>query len=101
MGRRKVKSTREVLHSVDPNLNIISGRRRPKKDDWGKSGGVFCSNCNAEIVRVFDGLCPQCFHKLTSEQEEALGRKREKNYLIQLFNKGKITLKQLKQGRLS
>lgn len=69
-------------------------------EDWEKATGFICSDCGRETMRVIDGLCPQCHNRVSMEQEEEAGRKREKRYLISLFNKGKITLAQMREGRL-
>lgn len=71
------------------------------QNDWDKTDGVICPSCGQEALRMVDGICLQCYRNKMAEEEERLGRKREKHYLINLFNRGKITLRQLREGRLS
>jgi len=102
---KKRKRISEILHQVDPNLKVVEGgvRRRTKRSmaisDWEKVGGVFCSRCNSETLRLIDGLCPQCQHALEMRKEEEEGKQREKRALIMAFNQGRINLRQLKEGR--
>ena len=100
--RRKRAS--EIFGEVDPHLKVINGgthwKSRLTKTDWDKAGGLVCPECGRETVRMIDGLCPECHKKKAAEEEEKLGRKREKRYLVNLFNRGKITLRQMREGRL-
>lgn len=101
------KRASEIFARVDPKLRVIDGgthhrRYRPHwatNEDWDNARGLVCSSCGREAMRVTDGLCPECRRKVEAEREEKLGRKREKRYLVNLFNKGKITLAQLREGR--
>jgi len=70
------------------------------EDDWERTGGVFCSKCGDETMRVIGGLCHRCWLRLDQEREEQAGRKREKRLLITAFNQGRINLCQLRNGRL-
>lgn len=107
-GKMRRKKASEIFNAVDPNLKVIDGGIHYHKhrlhhstnEDWEKLSGVYCSNCDQEAMRLIDGLCPQCYNRITAEREEKLGREKEKNYLVRLFNKGLITRKQLREGRL-
>lgn len=99
------KRASEIFHLVDPHLRVIDGgthrKRRLTKVDWDNTGGVTCPSCGQEALRMIDGICFQCYRNKMAEEEEKLGRKREKRYLVNLFNRGKITLRQMREGRLS
>lgn len=100
----KKKRASEIFRLVDPHLRVIDGgthrKRHLTKVDWDKTNGVICPNCEQETLRMVEGICIQCYRDKVAVKEERLGRKREKRYLVNLFNKGKITLRQMREGRL-
>jgi hypothetical protein len=62
------KTLRQVLHDVDPGLNIVSGgtrRKRPRVSDreWLASAGVICAICGKEAFQSREGLCMPCWEK--------------------------------------
>lgn len=71
------------------------------RDNWDKANGIVCFQCGQEAFRFIDGVCLQCYREKETEEGERLGRKREKQYLIKLFNQGKINLRQMREGHLS
>ena len=65
----KKKKLSQVLHVVDPNLNIISPhkkKRRTTKADWDKLGGVTCPTCGRELLKTNGPLrqCRECQVKM-------------------------------------
>jgi len=103
------KRASELFHQIDPSLKVIDGgthhhrhrRRRVTREDWDETAGVICPDCKQETLRLIEGICPRCYNAKIAEKEERLGRKREKRYLVSLFNRGKISLRQMRDGRLS
>lgn len=41
-------------------------------DDWEKCGGVVCSRCEGETVRLKEGLCPSCLARKRQEEARAM-----------------------------
>lgn len=71
MKRRRAS---EIFHPVDPGLNVIDRRRytgrKGKAHEWKQAGGVFCPQCNQEVVRFrpHDGVCIECVRVLDEKQ---------------------------------
>jgi len=66
--RNVKKKLSQVLHEVDPNLNIVSPhkkRSRTTKAEWEKLAGVNCSSCGKEILKTYGPFkqCYRCFNK--------------------------------------
>jgi len=56
----------QVLHEVDPNLNIVSPHKRKQrttKADWDNAGGTTCPSCGREILKTCGPFkqCYRCF----------------------------------------
>lgn len=69
-----------------------------RNEDWERAGGVYCS-CGQEVVRLIDGLCPQCWALAEAERMEKFERKAEKRYYIDQLRQGGMTLTQMKNLR--
>lgn len=102
------KSLSEVLHAVDPNLRIISGKnkgRRGKKgngrwnriDDWEKAKGELCPRCKDETLRLTNGLCPSCANSIMMKNMRDLEKKATLRYYRKRLAEGTITLTKLRQ----
>ena len=61
-----MRASTRVLKEVDPNLNIVSGRRRRRmtKKDWDKCA-VTCPTCGRDTLKLIgpEAECPRCFLK--------------------------------------
>lgn len=68
--------------------------------EWDKASGIICSNCEQETLRIIDGVCLQCYRAKVAEEEERLGRKRERRYYAEQLRRGTISLAQMREGRL-
>lgn len=71
-----------------------------KEQDWEKTGGLFCKQCRGESVRIFDGLCLNCYHEAIARREQQQEEKSEKRYYQRRLSEGTISLAQLREGRL-
>jgi len=69
-------------------------------DDWEKSGGIYCSNCNRETVRLIDGLCPQCVHHIKVKTEGQIEDRAMRTYYKEQLRRGTISLAQMREGSL-
>jgi hypothetical protein len=112
------KTLEQVLHEADPDLKVISGRKRRHSfevtqqeplgesnkpspmtaEDWERAEGELCPNCGQETLRLVDGLCPTCSANVKMEKEEKLERKTERRYYKEQVRKGTISLSRLRQG---
>lgn len=68
MANVNKKKLSQVLHAVDPNLNIVSTHKkkwRITKADWDKLGGVTCVSCGTEILKTYGPFkqCYRCFYR--------------------------------------
>lgn len=75
-------------------------RKGITREDWERAGGIYCSECHQETVRLLDGLCPQCHWDMESKQAEEAEDKAERCYYKDQLRKGTISLAQMKEGRL-
>lgn len=97
---------RQVLKAVDPQLNVISGgvhRRKKSKvrrQEWEDSGGLFCTRCGQETVRIFNGICLSCYRDDIARHEQRQADKTEKRYYQRKLSEGTISLAQMREGRL-
>ena len=99
----KKKRASEIFGSVDPHLKVIPARRKSHRltnEDWEKTGGIYCSSCHQETVRLLEGLCPQCQQDLENERARIAEDKAEKRYYKDQLRKGTISLAQMREGRL-
>lgn len=69
-------------------------------EDWDRLGGVYCSQCRAETLRIIDGLCPECWWKAEVERVEKLEDKTMRRYYRRRLQEGTISLSQMREGRL-
>lgn len=69
-------------------------------DNWEKSGGLFCSRCHGEVVRLINGLCPRCHGEDEKEIAGKMAMRAEKRYFTDQLRKGTISLADLREGRL-
>lgn len=81
-------------------MSVLKARRMMTSEDWKRAGGVYCTECGSETVRLIKGLCLACWQRGEAEREEREGRKREKRALIRAFSQGRITLREMKEGHL-
>lgn len=102
------KKASEIFGEVDPNLRVINGgvhysERKPRVvtfEDWERVGGIRCSGCGDEVVRLIDGLCLQCHGEAEAERAKKAGEKSERRYFKNQLRKGTISLAQMREGRL-
>ena len=99
------RNVREALRAVDPDLKIIPGGvRRSKRTagtkDWEACGGLFCTRCGQETVRMFDGMCLTCYHEDIAQREQKQADRAEKQYYRKKLSEGTISLAQMREGRL-
>lgn len=104
----KKKRASEIFGSVDPHLRVIDGgvRRSGRKprvatvEDWERAGGICCSDCGQEVVRLNHGLCPRCHGDAEAERAKMTGERAERRYYKDQLRKGTISLAQMREGRL-
>jgi hypothetical protein len=101
MGRE----LRDRLRAIDPELNIIPGgvrrrRREAAEADWLATGGIICKTCGAEVVRLIEGECPQCYKARVAEKEKVEEDRSMRRYFRRALNKGTLSLADLRDGRL-
>jgi len=101
----RYRNVREALRAVDPDLKIIPGgaRRRKKtltKNDWEAAGGLFCSRCGQETVRIINGVCLTCYREDVARSEQKQADRAEKQYYRKKLSEGTISLAQMREGRL-
>jgi hypothetical protein len=71
------RELRRRLHSVDPDLKIVSipHKRKERKilntQDWELAEGDPCPKCGRPEVRFIHGVCRDCYHT----QKEKLAKK--------------------------
>lgn len=102
------KRASQILGEADPKLKVINGsvRRRSRKEpvmtdaDWEKAGGLTCTHCHRETVRLVNGVCPQCNGDKEKRLAEKLERRAERRYYQDQLRKGTIKLSDLRVGRL-
>lgn len=70
------------------------------EEDWNKAGGIFCSSCNQEVVRLKDGLCMECYNEQELKRIEKQEEKSMRRYYRRELNKGTVSISQMKEGRL-
>ena len=68
--------------------------------DFNACGGVFCPKCQVETLRILNGYCPGCNRARENEIEDRKGRKALKRYFVRKFNRGEVTLAEMRAGRL-
>lgn len=68
--------------------------------DWERAGGIFCNRCHKETVRVFNGLCLNCYRDDVAKLEQNQEDRAEKRYYQRKLTEGTISLAQLREGRL-
>lgn len=91
------------LKAVDPNLNIIPGGMRKyssKADDnWERAAGLNCPKCENEMLRIFDGLCPQCYRIKVLENEKRDEDKSMKRLYSRRLREGTVSLGEMRENR--
>ena len=99
------RNVREALRAVDPDLKIIPGgvrrsKRKPNKNEWEDAGGLFCTRCGQETVRIFNGVCFICYREDIARSEQKQADRAEKQYYQKKLSEGTISLAQMREGRL-
>ncbi|GAI19092.1 unnamed protein product, partial [marine sediment metagenome] len=56
--------------------------------------------CGNESLRIVDGMCPSCRFEAEAKREEKKGDARMRRYYRRRLREGRITLAQLREGRL-
>ncbi len=60
------KRLRDILHSVDPDLNVVSGgahRHKQSNQEWlAATAGIKCKVCGREVFKALDGMCESCYN---------------------------------------
>jgi len=65
------KSIKEILHKVDPDLNVVSGHRRQRDEqNWLAATGPTCSVCHREYHQGRDGMCMKCWEEKKDNEVE-------------------------------
>ena len=101
----RYRNVREAISAVDPDLKIIPGgvrrrKRKPDKNEWEKAGGLFCTRCGQETVRIFNGVCLNCSREDIARDEQKQADRAEKQYYRKKLSEGTISLAQMREGRL-
>lgn len=68
--------------------------------DWDKAEGEVCLGCGEEVLRIIDGICFSCYNRKIMERDLKMEAKSERRYFSDALRKGKISIKQLREGRL-
>ena len=66
---------------------------------WEAAGGLFCKQCGQETVRIFNGLCLNCYRVAIAKGEQQQEDRSERRYYRRKLAEGTISLAQLKGGR--
>ena len=69
-------------------------------DDFKDATGKPCRNCTRESFRLIEGLCQACYRQSEANLAEVRGEKVERRYFKRLFWLGKITVSELRDGRV-
>lgn len=75
-------------------------RRKTVIEDWEKTGGVYCPKCHQEVVRIINGLCPQCHYAKEKVETEQREEKTMRRYYKRGLKRGMISLGQMREGGL-
>lgn len=75
-------------------------RRKMMIDDWERAGGINCPKCHQEVVRIINGLCPQCHHAREKADAEQVEDKTMRRYYKRGLRRGTISLGQMREGGL-
>ena len=67
-------------------------------EDWDLCGGQYCLGCGAEVVRLIDGKCPQCYQALTAIREAKFADRVERRYVMRRIQEGTISRRDLRDG---
>jgi hypothetical protein len=102
------KRASQIFGEVDPKLKVVNGnvrRNSPKspvmtEGDWDKAGGMFCSQCKREVVRLINGVCPQCNGDNEKRLAEKIEDRSERKYYQDQLRKGTIKISDMRAGRL-
>lgn len=102
---KRFKKASEIFAPVDPHLKVIDrGRHKHKRSQedemWDRAQGVACKVCGQESFRLRDGVCIDCINKKDIRDMDEMGRQQTKRYLVREFEAGRITLSDMKAGRL-
>lgn len=90
------------LKAVDPNLNIVPGgvrRHKASALQWDKAAGLNCPNCGNETLRIFDGLCFQCYQVKVLENEKRVEDKSMRRLYSRRLREGTMSLREMRENR--
>jgi len=68
--------------------------------DWERLGGIFCSSCHQEVLRLIDGLCIFCYRKKIAKREADLEDASMRRYYQRALSRGEISLAQMRDNQL-
>ncbi len=70
------------------------------REDWEGSTGKPCKICGRLSLYLPSGMCTGCWGRTQVDQAEKQGEKTERRYFKRLVSSGKITIAELRDGRV-
>ncbi len=72
------KKLREILHQVDPDLNIVPGgyhQHKQSNQEWlASTAGIKCKVCGKEVFKTQDGMCEVCYNHYQDTHIEVIDK---------------------------
>ncbi len=69
-------------------------------EEWEKSKGVVCKNCNKESFQIIDGLCYRCSEYKSTKEVMDIETVSMRRYYKREFKRGTVILSRMRENLL-